>query len=967
MRGLADKIKCALYQIPVIYYTTFIKISKKNTLCRLKEEEGCGINRTMNYKETINLPRTSFSMKANLPEKEPELVKFWEEKRIYEELLEERKEKEKFILHDGPPYANGHIHLGTALNKILKDIVLKYKAKCGYSTPFIPGWDCHGMPIEHSLFQEIKKRKDEIEPVIFRKKAGEFAKRFIDIQRKEFRRLGILADWENPYLTLSPEYEASIVKAFGELYLSGYIYQAYKPIYWCFNCETALAEAEVEYENDISPSIYVKFPVSKESLSRLSTIDHRISAYFLVWTTTPWTLPANLALALHPEFEYGIFELKGEYLISEEGLFKEICEKSGNKFSPPKMRLKGKELTSLTYRHPFLKKKLPVITADFVSKEEGAGIVHIAPGHGEEDYQIGLKNNLEVFSPIDEKGNFTSEVEEFCGENVFSANPLIIEKLKSLNRLFYNEEITHEYPHCWRCKKPVIFRATLQWFLDVDHKNLRKRLMEAAEKVEWVPKESKNRLKGMLQTRPDWCLSRQRLWGVPLPVIYCEKCKKPIITEETIKRIEDVFKKEGSDAWFLKGVDELFPSFSCPFCGNKRFRKEKDILDVWFDSGVSHMAVLQNNPRLSFPADLYLEGSDQHRGWFQTSLITSVGIKEESPFRSVITHGFFVDSSGKKMSKSLGNVITSEEIIEKFGADILRLWIASQDYQKDIPISKEILNQLSAGYRNLRNTFRFILGNLHNFDPEKDFIEKENLFPVDRWILAKGTEMMKESKEFYEKFLFHKSLYSISNFSNTDLSSFYFDIIKDRLYTYGKDSWERKSAQTTLYLLGTILLSLLSPILSFTTEEVWKLFPKKEGDKISIHIQEFPSFKNYENSSLLKEWERLFEIRRAVLKSLEEAREKKEIGSSLQAKISISTSDKTLLSYLNSFLSQIPFLLIVSEVEVREGKEKLNIEVKKTQFLKCARCWIYHPTVGKDRDYPDLCGKCVKIIKWNTY
>lgn len=904
----------------------------------------------MDYSQTVYLPKTDFPMRANLSKREPEFLKIWEEKKIYEKIIEKNKNKNKYILHDGPPYANGHIHLGTALNKILKDIVVKYKSLRGYLSPYKPGWDCHGMPIEHQIFTQLKLKKSEVDIVNFRKKAADFAKKFVGIQREEFKRLGVLGEWENPYLTLDPEYEGDIIIAFGKLALSGYVYQTYKPIFWCINCETALAEAEIEYYDISSPSIYVKFKVIDDKENNLGE-----NSYFLIWTTTPWTLPSNTGIALSPSINYAFVETEEGNLIIGEKFVSQILKKKDIKGKIKKV-FKGERLEGIICEGPVVKRKSKVILTDFVSEEEGTGCVHLAPGHGEEDYYAGIKNNLEVISPVDEKGRFTSEINEFVGMVVFEADKLIIEKLEKEKTLYYKEEIVHSYPHCWRCKKPVIYRSTKQWFLKVDHKNLRELMKKEIERVKWFPPEGRSRIFSMVELRPDWCLSRQRLWGVPIPVFYCKSCKKSIITEETVKRIEKLVRENGSDIWFEKDEKYLLPeNFVCPYCGSDEFEKEKDILDVWFDSGVSNIAVLKEKNNLKWPADLYLEGSDQHRGWFQTSLIISCGVKGKAPYNNVVTHGFVVDAEGKKMSKSLGNVITPEQIISKYGAEILRLWAVSENYQKDIRISQEIIKNLSNSYRSLRNTIRFLLGNLYDFQIQEK-IEYENLFEVDRWAIEKLKEVIKKVKDYYDEFNFNKGFEEISNFCNISLSSFYLDYLKDRLYTYGKNSKERKAAQTVLYTLLTSLLIIISPVLSFTAEEAYQFMRWKE--KESIFLNDWPDM-GEPDRKLLERWDRFFKLRKEILKKIEEKRESKLIGSSLEAKVIIK-SHKEEIKFLKSF-ENLEKLLIVSEVNLEEGEKEIIVE--KTNYKKCQRCWGYFSDVGKDREFPDLCSKCICVLK----
>ncbi|HLD28954.1 MAG TPA: isoleucine--tRNA ligase, partial [bacterium] len=733
-------------------------------------------------KYPVNLPRTDFSMKANLKEKEPFIQKFWKDNGVYEKMV--RKGKKNFILHDGPPYANGKIHLGHVLNKILKDIILKYKSLDGFRTPYVPGWDCHGLPIEFQLLKDLGKRKSDISCVEFRKKAAQYALKFVGIQREEFKRLGIFGEWDKPYLTLDPKYEAKELEVFADLVEKGYIYRGKKPVYWCGSCETALAEAEVEYQDKESPSVYVRFSAEEKDYDAL------------IWTTTPWTLPANLALAFHPHEKYHVIGTpKGKIVLAKERLEK-VKEFLGLEPFTVLEQHDGSYFAGMKFRHPFLNKTSVGVVADFVSMEEGTGIVHIAPGHGEEDYALGNKLCMDIYCPVDDKGKFTEEAGICCGENGFQANPRIIEILREKGRLLHHDKITHSYPHCWRCKKPVIFRATFQWFFDVNRNNLRSGLIDSVKEVKWVPPQGENRIRGMLETRPDWCLSRQRYWGVPLPVFYCSVCKNPLIDPKVIRYIACIFREKGSDSWFeLKTEQLLPPKTRCSHCDNDSFYKENDIFDVWFDSGISHTAVLKQRKELGYPADLYLEGSDQHRGWFQTSLIPAVAIAGHPPYKSILTHGFVVDGEGKKMSKSLGNVIEPARIIDQWGAEILRLWVASEDYREDMRISDEILKYLIDSYRKIRNTFKFLLGNLYDFR-EEDKIPYDKLKEVDKWAVQASRKWHKEVRESYDSYDFYK-VYQLSvNFINRELSSFYLDILKDRLYTFAPDSAERRSAQT---------------------------------------------------------------------------------------------------------------------------------------------------------------------------
>ena len=905
-----------------------------------------------NYSETVLLPKTDFPMKADLARRESQILEKWQSLDIYKKILEKNSGGKSFILHDGPPYANGHIHLGTALNKILKDTVVKIKSLQGFFSPYVPGWDCHGMPIEHQVFQQMQiKDKNAVDIIVFRKKAHDYAIKFMGIQRDEFKRLGVFGDWENPYLTLNPIYEKTIVESFGKLFINGYIIQRYKPIYWCWHCQTALAEAEVEYWDETSPSVYVKFPVKRFS------VDFNLpeGTSFLIWTTTPWTLPANVAIAVHPELNYSLIKTQSGYFIVAEKLSGVICEKL--KWQCEKVAsFKGYQLEKTICLHPFIERESIVVLADYVSDAEGTGCVHTATGHGEEDYQTGLRYNLDVISPVDERGRFTEEVSEWKGILVFDADPLIVENLSKKGVILHSEPYQHSYPHCWRCKKPVIFRATKQWFLKIEHNNLRHLLQSEIEKTQWIPEEGQSRISSMVALRPDWCLSRQRLWGVALPVFYCEKCGKPVCNEQTIAVVAELVGKYGSNIWFEKEEKELLPEdFACPYCSSRGpFRKEKDILDVWFDSGVSHLAVLKNHKHLKWPADMYLEGSDQHRGWFQTSLITSCAIEKKAPFSAVVTHGFVVDAEGRKMSKSLGNVITPDQVIKKYGADILRLWTVSENYQQDMRISQKIIDHLVIVYRTIRNTMRFMLGNLYDCDPD---LEKVQLLEVDRWALERTYQLICDVSNYYEKCLFHKGISEIFNFCNIDMSSFYLDYLKDRLYTHGKNSSSRRAAQYAIYQILKSVVIMLAPALSFTCEEAYSFMPGRK--KESVFLETWPELRK-PDSRLLERWARFFDFRKLVLKQIEQQRSAGNIGSSLEAAIEIRTDGEN-KAFIESF-PDLTNLLMVAECSIAEG-ENLEIIAKKTALKKCARCWIHHQTVGHFSQHPELCEKCFNVIK----
>jgi isoleucyl-tRNA synthetase len=928
-------------------------------------------NRKKNYKDSLNLPRTEFSMKANLPSKEPNILKTWEERDIYNKIKSARSSSEKsFVLHDGPPYANGHLHLGHVLNKTLKDICIKFYSMRGYKTPYVPGWDCHGLPVEHQLLKELKISKHDIDQVKFRKKAYDYAMKFVRIQTEEFKRLGVFADWKHPYLTLTKDYEADILASLADLYERGYIYKDLKPVNWCNTCETALAEAEVEYKNKISPSIFFKFDTGKS--------DRDKKTFFVVWTTTPWTLIANVAIAVHPDYEYSLVSTGNENWIMLSRLVGPFMEKIGRDEFTVVKRMKGNALPDeyATAVHPFLERESRVVLADYVTDEEGTGCVHTAPGHGQDDYMTGKKYDLPVIMPVDDTGKFNDQAPGLAGKDIFSANEDIISMMKANGSLIFFEQIEHSYPHCWRCKKPIIFRATEQWFMDVDHDGLRGNMLKVISKdVKWVPEAGKDRIFSMVEGRPDWCLSRQRYWGVPIPAFKCNACGNAFTSGKIIRKAVELTRVEGSNIWFEKELCDLAPEGTvCPKCGKKDFLKEGDILDVWFDSGISHKAVLERREDLSFPADVYLEGSDQHRGWFQSSLITSMGMKRVPPYREVLTHGFVVDGEGKKMSKSLGNVISPRDIIKKSGADILRLWTASSDYEGEIKLSDEILARLSDGYRKIRNTFRFLLSNLSDFDPGKDIKKPEELEEIDRWILSQLYEIISKVTDSYTAWEFHRVYRDIYDFCVYEVSAFYLDVVKDTLYVEAENSGKRRSAQTAVYHLLDNICRMLAPIMPFTAEEVWSFSPVIDKTE-SVHLALWPDpegdIGSWRDESLNSKWVRILRLRDQVLKVLEMKREKGLIGSSLEAAVVFYPGDTEMREFLEQTVSVLPRLFKISKADVTEEDEggmefipgsSLKIKVLKAPGKKCQRCWNYSEEVGQNDEYPDLCERCYNIV-----
>ncbi len=935
----------------------------------------------MDWKKTLNLPQTKFPMKANLAKREPEMLRYWEEIRLYEKMKEAGKDKPLFVLHDGPPYANGHIHMGTALNKVLKDFIMKSKRMAGYACPYVPGWDCHGLPIELNVEKELKVKRGELPKIKIRKHCREYAKRFINIQREEFKRLGVIGDWQNPYLTMSYDYEATIAREFVRFLAEGYVYRRKKPVYWCTHCLTALAEAEVEYENHKSPSIYVKFALKEDARKALPNLPADKPASVVIWTTTPWTLPANLAVALNPELDYVAVEHQGEVLILAEGRLSAFTAELGLEKIPPILfRLDPRALEGKHVAHPFLDRDSLLILADYVSLESGTGCVHIAPGHGEEDYESGLKYGLEVYCPVDDQGRFEKDVPFVGGKDIYEANPEIVDLLKGRGALLYVSEIEHSYPHCWRCKKPVIFRATEQWFISMENKGLRERALQWIDRVRWIPRWGYNRIRSMVENRPDWCLSRQRAWGVPVTVFSCTNCGEILRDEKYYEKTLALFAEHGADVWFEKNVSELLPEgTTCPQCGGQEFRKEEDILDVWFDSGVSFAAVLERRPELKFPAELYLEGSDQHRGWFQSSLLCAVGTRNRAPYEAVLTHGFVVDGQGRKMSKSVGNVIPPEKIIKRYGAEILRLWVSAEDYRGDIRLSDEILSRMVEAYRKIRNTCRFLLGSLFDFDPEKDQVPPEELPEFDRYFLYRISRLILRCQKAYEDFNFHLVFQALHQFCAGELSALYIDVSRDTLYCEAPDSAKRRAVQTVLYQALRSLTLLMAPILSFTAEEIWSYLPDKK-DLESVHLATFPEPPLPEvEPAFLEKWERLLRVRGEITKALERARkEQKLIGNTLEAQVLLSSKEGDLAAFLKAHQGLLTYLAIVSDLkfvdslpEPQEGEvvfaseevPELEILVRRAPGQKCERCWQWQESVGTQADLPQVCARCYEVIK----
>ena len=914
-------------------------------------------------KDTLNLPQTSFSMKAKLAQKEPEILRTWEAAGLYRKILAKRQGRPTFVLHDGPPYANGSIHLGTAMNKILKDFIVKSRTMQGYLSAYLPGWDCHGLPIEIHVDKLLGEKKKDMSIIEIREECRKYALKYIDIQREEFKRLGVFGEWDRPYLTMDPEYEAEVLRYLAAFFASGNVFKGKRPVHWCPVHKTALAEAEIVYKDRTSPSIYVKFPMKSDLTEKAPGLKNK-KVFVIIWTTTPWTLPANLAIAFHPDYEYAAFEAGDEAYLVAKRLVPVVADLLGLKDPKILATFTGRELEHLKAGHPFIDRDSLFVLADYVSLDEGTGCVHTAPGHGHEDYLTGIAYGIDIYTPVDDDGRFTADVKKYAGMNVFKANKLINDDMRKDGTLLKEGEIVHSYPHCWRCKNPVIFRATSQWFISMDKNGLREKALEEIKKVHWVPPWGEERISSMMTNRPDWCISRQRSWGVPIPAFYCRGCGEILADEKTARRVADIFEKNGSNAWFLEETEDLLPSgAACPKCGSRQFDKEHNILDVWFESGASHN-VLGKRDDLPWPSDVYIEGHDQHRGWFNSSLLVGLAARGRSPYRTCITHGFVLDEQGKAMSKSAGNFIEPKEIIAQSGAEVIRLWVAMLNYKEDAPFGNEIQQRLVEAYRKIRNTWRFILGNLYDFSPDTDSVGLDEMEILDRWALGKAAEVGRRILKAYDEYEYHIIFHAVYNFFTVELSALYLDILKDRLYCSAKNSRLRRSGQTALFHILKNSLALMAPILPFTTEEAWGAMPKFQGKEESVHLELFPEFQEqWLEPGIAQEWEDLIGLREKVLKELEKAREQKFIGNSLEAQVILkvpAAKSKLVQKYRDELCS----LLIVSDVILQAGPgEDLGITVAKAPGQKCQRCWNYSSYVGTSPSHPEFCKRCEDVVK----
>ena len=921
------------------------------------------------WKDTLNLPRTEFPMKANLPATEPATIARWETLGLYHRLRTERRGAPRYVLHDGPPYANGAIHIGHAMDKVLKDLIVKSRSMTGYDAPYVPGWDCHGLPIELNVEREKGAPDKDKSPVEFRQACRAYAEKFIAVQRDDFKRLGVLGDWDDPYITMAPRYQADIVRSLGKFVARGLVYKGKKPVYWCLRDRTALAEAEVEYETRTSPSIYVEFPLSPADggalASRVPALAGR-DVTVLIWTTTPWTIPSNLAIAFHPDVDYAAHEYRAagdaeaRVVIVAEALAAEVAQVTGRAFGRAVASFKGELLEGVHFQHPFYDRDSPAVLAPYVTLEQGTGAVHTAPGHGSDDFATGVKYGLDIYAPIGRNGRFADDVGVVGGLKVFEANPVVEQTLADRGRLWFRTDVEHSYPHCWRCHQPVIFLATSQWFISMDA--LRDAAVTEANGVQWIPEWGRERMTGLLVNRPDWCISRQRAWGVPIPALTCDGCGESHLTKALTDHAANVFEQHNADAWYSMATEVFVPAgLACDRCGGTAFTRERDILDVWFDSGSSHEAVLARRPQLTWPADLYLEGTDQHRGWFQSSLLIGVGTRDRAPYRAVLTHGFVVDEQGRKMSKSLGNTVVPQQVMKDSGAEVLRLWVSMVDYRDEVRLGKEVLSRTVEAYRKIRNTFKYLLSNLYDFDPAVDAVDRSRMLDVDRFALALYAKLAASIRQSYEAYDFQSIFHAVNEFVTVDLSAFYLDVSKDRLYTFRADSIERRSAQTATYILADGLTRFLAPILSITMDEVWRLLPGTRAD--SVHLTVFPSDTGaWSDPALEDRWQKLLDVRAAVNLALESARQRKEIGNALSAHVTIRASGDV-ADLLEQQAAQLPMLFITSSVDVRRAdRGDLAIDVSRAAGDKCPRCWRFVTDTVTDGDLAGLCGRCTDAV-----
>ena len=930
------------------------------------------------YKDTLNLPQTTLAMRANATQREPQIQKFWDENKIYEKMLAKRDKSNSFVLHDGPPYLSSEkIHVGTALNKILKDIIIKYKSMNGFYSPYVPGYDAHGLPIENAVVKNLKGGRHSITEGELRAKCREYALKSLKGQEAAFKGLGVLGNWENPYLTINGEYEAEQVRVFGEMYKKGYIEKGLKPVYWCASCETALAEAEVEYADISSKSIYVRFEFDESSMEKinkeiLKQVGNDKKIYAIIWTTTPWTIPSNVAISMHPRFEYSLFEKDGDIYVAASDLLGTFLADVGWEENDIKILVTaiGQDFELMEAKHPLVNRKSKIILGEHVTLDAGTGLVHTAPGHGLEDYEVGIKYGVEVFSPLDSTGCWKEEVgiPELVGVPYYKGNDMVIDMLEGVNALVYQNEISHSYPHCWRCKHPVIYRATPQWFVKVD--KFRQQAMDAIHDVKWIPASGESRIGNMVSGRTDWCISRQRAWGVPIPIFYCEDCAEVICNDETIENVAQIFEKESSDAWVNHSADELLPAgYKCPKCGSVHFKKEKDIMDVWFDSGISWRAVVEKrSDELGHtPVDLYLEGSDQHRGWFQSSLLTSIATQGKAPYKQVLTHGFVFGEDGRKMSKSLGNYIRPDDIIQKYGADILRLWAASVDYKNDIKIGNNIVGQLVEIFKKTRNTARFLIGNLFDFDPANDYVNYDNLKLIDKFALHKLNKLIEEVRQAFENYEFYKYFQCLQNFAAVDLSSFYLDIVKDRLYTAGKKSLSRRACQTVLYENLMALVRILVPVMPHQAEDIWQSVPEaQKGGLLSILLSDFPVVHNeWNNEQLAEDFGKILKSREVVTRAIEPLRADKKVGSALEVGVYVKADDNAVLKSNESDLADIYIVSQANLTDEKPSEEILNeyseegytVWVVSAKGEKCCRCWKY-----RELNSNGICPDCAEAV-----